>query len=245
MCLPGWSAPTLASMSSLRPGRRAAAVLAILLLLAAAGSDFVVAGFWVSHPMLTAIVSALAVVLLSVAVIEAVLSRRSERRWRILAQSALIELGEAVNTTWTVLAEALDLQGASEMSPDRVRAALASDATGPKVRRQIEAALMNARLRENLAGRLTERLAEGHQILGRWAVALTASETYAEIFDQHVARPDPGGRPGLLRSLADTGGDWPHRGAREFGPLPVAPTGDAHHRPQDPGRRDPASDRVT
>jgi hypothetical protein len=60
MCLPGWSAPPLASMSSLRPGRRAAAVLAIVLLVAAAGSDFVVAGFWVSHPMLTAIVSALA-----------------------------------------------------------------------------------------------------------------------------------------------------------------------------------------
>jgi hypothetical protein len=72
------------------------------------------------------------------------------------------------------------------MSPDRVRAALASDATGPKVRREIEAALMNAHLRENLAGRLAETLAEGHQILGRWAVALTASETYAEIFDQHV-----------------------------------------------------------
>jgi hypothetical protein len=173
-------------MSSLRPGRRTAAVLAILLLIAVAGSDLVIAGFWVSHPMLTAIVSALVVVLLSVAVIEVVLNRRAERRWRILAQSALIELGEAANTTWTLLASALDLPGATEMSPDKVRAALASDATGPKVRRQIEAALMNAQLRERLAGRLTERLADGHQILGRWAVAMTASETYAEIFDQHV-----------------------------------------------------------
>src|SRR5258707_8796901 len=125
MCLPGWSAPTLASMSGLRPGRRTAAVLAILLLLAAAGSDFVVAGFWVSHPMLTAIVSALAVVLLSVAVIEVVLSRRSERRWRILAQSALIELGEAANTTWRTLADVLEWHGASEMSPHRVRTAMA------------------------------------------------------------------------------------------------------------------------
>ena len=67
-----------------------------------------------------------------------------------------------------------------------MRAALASDATGPKVRRQVEAGLMNTQLREKLAGQLGERLAEGHQILGRWAVALTASETYAEIFDQHV-----------------------------------------------------------
>src|SRR5260370_24951846 len=45
---------------------------------------------------------------------------------------------------------------------------------------------MNTRLPETLAGSLAERLAGGHQILGRWAVALTASETYAEIFDHHV-----------------------------------------------------------
>jgi len=188
-------------MSRLRPGRRTAAILAILLLLAVAGSDLLIAGFWLSHPMLTAIVSALVVVVLSVAVIEVVLGRRAERRWRILAQTALMELGEAASTTWRALAEVLDLQGASEMSPDRVRGALVSDATGPKVRREIEAALMNAQLRENLARRLAERLADGHQILGRWAVALTASETYAEIFDQHVelyGRVD-----GLLRFLRE------------------------------------------
>jgi hypothetical protein len=173
-------------MSSLRPGRRTFAILAILLLLAVAGSDYLIAGFWLSHPMLTAIVSALAVVVLSVAVIEVVLSRRSERRWRVLAQSALLELAEAANTTWSALAEALELQGASDISPDRVRAALASDATGPKVRRQVEAALVNTQLRDKLGGKLAERLADGHEILGRWAVALTASETYAEIFDQHV-----------------------------------------------------------
>ena len=173
-------------MSRLRPGRRTAAILTILLLLAVAGSDFLIAGFWLSHPMLTAIVSALVVVVLSVAVIEVVLSRRAERRWRILAQTALMELGEAANTTWSTLTEALDLRRASGMSPERVRSALASNATGPKVRREIEAALMNAQLREKLAGQLAERLADGHQILGRWAVALTASETYAEIFDQHV-----------------------------------------------------------
>ena len=195
-------------MSRLRPGRRTAAILAILLLLAVAGSDLLIAGFWLSHPMLTAIVSALVVVVVSVAVIEVVLSRRAERRWRVLAQTALMELGEAASTTWRALAQVLDLQGASGMMPDRVRGALVSDATGPKVRREIEAALVNTQLREKLAGRLAERLADGHQILGRWAVALTASETYAEIFDQHVelyGRVD-----GLLRFL--------HEGYRQTDP---------------------------
>src|SRR5260370_27786483 len=188
-------------MSSLRPGRRTAAILAILLLLAVAGSDFFIAGFWLSHPMLAAIVSALVVVVLSVAVMEVGVRGRSERRWRILAQTALIELAEAANTTWSHLAEVLDLQGASEMSPERVRAALASDAKGPKVRREIEAALMNTQLQEKLAGRLAERLADGHQILGRWGVALTASETYAEIFDHHVELY--GRVSGLLQFLRD------------------------------------------
>src|ERR1700720_2190805 len=126
-------------MSSLRPGRRTFAILAILLLLAVAASDLLIAGFWLSHPMLTAIASALVVVVLSVAVIEVVLSRRSERRWRILAQTALMELAEAANTTWSTLAEEHELQEATNLSPDRVRAALASDVTGPKVRRQVEA----------------------------------------------------------------------------------------------------------
>src|SRR5467141_4510563 len=121
---PGDAALTLASMSRLRPGRRTAAILAILLLLAVGGSDLFFAGFWLSHPMLTAVVSALVVVVLSVAVIEVVLSRRAERRWRVLAQTALMELGEAASTTWRALAEVFDLQGTSEMSSDRVRGAL-------------------------------------------------------------------------------------------------------------------------
>ena len=165
--------------------------------------------------MLTAMVFALVVVVLSVTVIEVVLSRRAERRWRVLAQTSLMELGEAASTTWRALAEVLDLQGASEMSPDRVRAALVSDATGPKVRCEIEAALMNAQLRENLAGRLAERLADGHQILGRWAVALTASETYAEIFDQQSSCT--AGSMGSCGSCA-RGIDRPIRARSETGP---------------------------
>jgi hypothetical protein len=54
-----------------------------------------------------------------------------------------MELAEAANTAWSALAETLELQAASNLSPDRVRAALESDATGPKVRREVEAALMN------------------------------------------------------------------------------------------------------
>ena len=66
--------------------RGSLAVAAIVLVAAAAASDFVIGSFWVAHPMVTAIVSALVVVLLSAAVIESVLSRRAEQRWSLLAQ---------------------------------------------------------------------------------------------------------------------------------------------------------------
>src|SRR5258706_6305250 len=49
-------------MSTLRPGRRTFAILAIVLLVVVAGSDFFIAGFWLGHPMITAIASALVVV---------------------------------------------------------------------------------------------------------------------------------------------------------------------------------------
>jgi len=145
-------------MSRLGPGRRTAAILAIVLLIVVAGSDLLIAGIWLSHPMLTAIVSALVVVVLSVAVIEVVLSRRAERRWRVLAQTALMELAEAANTTWSTLAEVLELPGASEMPPDRVRAALVSDATGPRVRRQVEAGLMKLSYARSWPGSWTRGL---------------------------------------------------------------------------------------
>src|SRR5260370_4364937 len=84
--------PTLASMSRLRPGRRTAAILAIVLLLAVAGSDFFIARFWLSQPMLTALASALVWALLSVALIELARNRRAELGCRGLGRPALLAL---------------------------------------------------------------------------------------------------------------------------------------------------------
>lgn len=167
--------------------RLTAAGLAIVLVAGVALSDFWIGAFWTAHPMLTAIVSALAVVLLSVAVIEAVLSRRAENRWRVLAQSALIELAEAAYATWSQMAGTLGLGGAvGSTSPGTLHSALTSETTGPKIRHKVEEALLDSALRSELATHLTERNLEGREILARWAVALTGSESYVEIFDQHV-----------------------------------------------------------
>lgn len=186
-------------MPKLKPGWRTTAALAILLLVSVAASDMTIGEFWLNHPMLTAIVSSLAVIVLSVAVIDVVLSRRSERRWRLLAQRALVDLGEAAYATWTTLAEGLGLRPMSGMSPQQACAALTSQETGPAVREHVERALLDRSIQRRLTGPIEGRLAYGEQILGRWALALTQSETYAEIFDQHVELYDR--VDGVLRFL--------------------------------------------
>jgi hypothetical protein len=204
------------AMPKLRPGRRTAAVLAILVLAAVAASDVVVGDFWVSHPMLTAIVSALAVIVLSVAVIDVGLNRRSERRWRLLAQRALVDLGEAAYATWSMFATGLGLKRLSVMSPEQVWVALSSQATGPAVRERVEETLSDRSTREKLASQIADRLTAGDQILGRWAVALTESESYAEIFDRHVELYDR--VDGVLRFLREGHQQGDPRGRRHRSP---------------------------
>jgi predicted branched-subunit amino acid permease len=55
------------------------ALVALGVLVLAGTSDFVIGGFWSGHPMLTAILSALVVILLSAAVIDVILRRRDEK----------------------------------------------------------------------------------------------------------------------------------------------------------------------
>jgi hypothetical protein len=63
-----------------------AALLAVVLLTMLVSSDFYAGRFWIDHPATTGILAALTVVLISVTLIEAVVNRRAEHRWRLLAQ---------------------------------------------------------------------------------------------------------------------------------------------------------------
>lgn len=166
--------------------RGSLAVAAIVLVAAAVASDFVIGSFWVAHPMVTAIVSALVVVLLSVAVIEAVLSRRAERRWSLLAQRAFIDLAEAAYATRRALAEALGAAERADASPEQTRADLASPDKAPAIRQYVERWLADPAHRRHMDELLTARLATARQLLAWWAVVLTGSERYAGLFDQHV-----------------------------------------------------------
>jgi hypothetical protein len=170
----------------LKPERLILALVALVALVAACASDFVIGGFWSGHPMLTAIMSALVVVLLSGAVIDVILRRRDESRWRALAQSALIQLAESAHAIWSDLAEDLGLRSLADRSPADVKAELSSPSGAAAIHRQAASGLIESARRELLNRRLTDHLQSGQQLITRWAVPMTASDRYAPMFDRHV-----------------------------------------------------------
>jgi hypothetical protein len=171
------------------PGLNVAAVFALAWLLVLLTSDFYAGRLWIDHPVTTATVASLSVVLVSVTLIEAVLNRRSERRWRLLAQYALLELAETAHAAWAVLVLVLDPVDIGEQGladPAYITRILDSPERAPALKRTVEALLTDARARDRLRESLEETLDTSRGLIGRWGVVLTGSSTYSELFDRHV-----------------------------------------------------------
>ena len=152
-------------------------------------SDFYAGRFWLDHPVTTAILTSLTVVLVSVTVIEVILNRRSERRWRLLAQYALMELAEAARGAWGVLLGVVDEgnSGSDVMAdPSRVTQVLNSPERAPVLKRKIEAILTDPRKRDELRESLERTLDTSRELISRWGAVLTGSSSFPELFDRHV-----------------------------------------------------------
>jgi hypothetical protein len=152
-------------------------------------SDFYASQFWLGHPLTTAILASLTVVLVSVTVIEVVLNRRSERRWRLLAQYALLELAEAARGAWGVLLGVIDEgnSGSDDMAdPSQVIQVLDSPARAPVLKRKIDAILTDPLRRDELQESLEQTLAASRELISRWGAVLTGSTSFSELFDRHV-----------------------------------------------------------
>jgi hypothetical protein len=166
-----------------------AALCALAWLLVLLSSDFYAGRLWIDHPVTTEIVVSLSVVLVSVTLIEVVLNRRSERRWRLLAQYALLELAETAHAAWAVLVgvvDAVDTGNRGLADPAHITRILDSPERAPALKRTVEALLTDAHARDRLRQSLEETLEVSRGLIGRWGVVLTGSSTYAELFDSHV-----------------------------------------------------------
>ncbi len=146
-----------ARLSGVSPSTRrrasVAAPAAVALLVVLISSDFYAGRFWIDHPVSTAILASLTVVLVSVTVIEVIPSRRDERRWRLLAQYALLELAEAAAAAWGVLPGiVLDRPGGNYevADPSGLTDVLDSPEQAPTLKRQIETILTDPGQRDEL-----------------------------------------------------------------------------------------------
>ena len=152
-------------------------------------SDFYASQFWLGHPVTTAILASLTVVLVSVTVIEVVLNRRSERRWRLLAQYALLELAEAARGAWGVLLGVIyeGNSGSDDTAdPSQVIEVLDSPARAPVLKRKIDTILTDPLRRDELQESLEQTLAISRELISRWGAVLTGSTSFSELFDRHV-----------------------------------------------------------
>jgi len=166
-----------------------AAFGAVALIAVLVSSDFYASQFWLGHPVTTAILASLTVVLVSVTVIEVVLNRRSERRWRLLAQYALLELAEAAHGAWGVLLVVIaeGNSGSDAVAdPSRVIEVLHSPARAPAMKRKIDAMLTDPVRRDELQKSLEQTLATSRELISRWGAVMTGSTSFSELFDRHV-----------------------------------------------------------
>ena len=166
-----------------------AALIAVASVMVLASSDFYARRFWLDHPATTAILASLGVVLVSVTVIEVILSRRSERRWRLLAQYSLLELAEAAREAWGVLLHVVDTDGNDSdetADPSRVTRVLDSPELAPAFRHKVEELLGDPCTREDLQESLSRTLDLSRELISRWGAVLTGSSSFSELFDRHI-----------------------------------------------------------
>jgi hypothetical protein len=168
---------------------RATGIIAGLSLLVLAGAiawDLANDGFWARHALFTSLVASSIVVAVTAAVINDVLERRQRERWSVLAQYALFDLVRAARLVWGGLLELAGLAPEDELGDVALAAGSEAVQDTPRLAAAMEQVLTDADRREDVHRLITGLLADGQEVLGRWADVMVNSGTYAEVVDRHV-----------------------------------------------------------
>jgi hypothetical protein len=175
-------------------GTRALAAVALLVLVGGVLSDALAGSFWADHPLLAGLVASVIVVILTVAVVNEALERRSRQRWSVLAQYVMLQLVRDARLVWTGVAELAGLMPSDPYATesDVLAAATSIDAGSSAVRDTdlLTAALRDlvahADKRKRLHDKVTSLLEHNDAVLGRWAAVMLNADVYAEVIDRHV-----------------------------------------------------------
>jgi len=165
---------------------RAIAIVAVLGLCAAVASDEFAEGFWERHSLLSGLVASAIVVILSVAVIDEALERRTRRRWRVLAQYVMLELVRNARLIWTGIIELTHLVPPIESPGVWTETAAGVVRETSRVSKAIGELVVDAERRRGLQDEVARLVSHSDDIIGRWAAVMLNSKTYAEVIDRHV-----------------------------------------------------------
>jgi hypothetical protein len=175
-------------------GTRVLAAVALLALVAGVVSDALAGSFWADHSLLAGLVASVIVVMLTVALLNEAVERRSRQRWSVLAQYVMLQLVRDARLVWTGVAELAGLMPSDPYATeiDLFTAANSIDAGSSAVR---DEARLTAGLRELLADADKRRLLHdkvaifvehNDAVLGRWSAVMLNADVYAEVLDRHV-----------------------------------------------------------
>jgi hypothetical protein len=143
-------------------------------------------GFWAHHALFTSLVASSIVVALTAAVLNEVLERRQRERWSVLAQYALFDLVSTARHVWAGLLELAGLVPDVDLDDGALAAGSEAVRDTPRLTAAMDEMLADGDRREQVHRLITQLLALGQEVLGRWADVMVNSGTYAEIVDRHV-----------------------------------------------------------
>ena len=174
-------------------GTRVLAAIALLALVGGVLSDALEGRFWADHPLLAGLVASVIVVMLTVALVNEAIERRSRQRWSVLAQYVMLQLVRDARLVWTGVAELAGLMPSDPYTTEGD--VLRSDVDrrglerGPR-HRPPHAGVARARRRCGQARRLYDKVTifveHNDAVLGRWAAVMLNADVYAEVIDRHV-----------------------------------------------------------
>lgn len=165
---------------------RVLAALAVAGLVAGVASDVTGAPFWDNHPLLTGLAANVIVVLLSVALLNEAIQRRSRRRWRVLAQYVMFELGHNARMIWTGVLEMAGLLPAEASVSASLDAGCRLVHDTPRLGAAIRQVITDHERRRRLYQELARCASASDEVVGRWAAVMLNADAYAEIIDRHV-----------------------------------------------------------
>ncbi len=175
-------------------GTRVLAAIALLALVGGVLSDALEDRFWTDHSLLAGLVASVIVVMLTVALVNEALERRSRQRWSVLAQYVMLQLVREARLVWTGISELAGLMPSDPYASegDVLTTARSIDAGSNAVRDtdRLVAALRDlvgyANERKRVHDRVTIFVEHNDTVLGRWAAVMLNADVYAEVIDRHV-----------------------------------------------------------